>query len=190
MRDDIHKDVPRPREVQSWVKSATRQADRVTGKTLAKLDKAVRKACRELSARFVDTLKQRLVNEKGDLFGLLAGVQSPRELGGTGATLERQVLVECQRRIASGEPPMTALHVAVEDALRDRSHADIRAAEPVLLPEGGRHVIERMRSDVADLDYGQIAADVIGGGRSFQHGRELVSADEDLLGPAVRRKKQ
>lgn len=187
MRDDIHKDVPRPREVRSWVKSATREADRVTGKTVEKLDIAVRKASRELSERFVDELKNRMISGNGDLFGLVGGVQSPRELGGTGSALERQVLSECQRRIATGDSPPEALHGAVEDVLRDRSRADIRAAEPVLLPEGGRRVIDQMKSDVAELDYRRIAAGVIGGERCLPRERAPVSADEDLLGPPARR---
>jgi hypothetical protein len=185
MRDDIHKKVPRPREVQSWVKSATRAADRETGKTMEKLETSVRYAARELGARFVEGLKGRLADGGGDLFGL-SGVQSPRELGGSGSTLERQVLSDCQRRIASGDAAADAIHGAIEDALRDRSCADIRAAEPVLLPEGGRKAIDQMKKDVAGLNYGKLATDVIGGERRVTVGRVPLSADEDLLAPAAR----
>ena len=163
MRDDLHKRVARPKPVRDWVQSAMREADRLTGRSKERLIIAVRKACsRELGQRFVDALKDRLLEGKGDLFGLLGGVQSPLELGGTGTPLERQVLGACQRRLAAGETAAIALGAAIAEVLLDRSFADVRAAEPVLLPEvGGRTVVEQMKADVASADYDSIAAEVI-----------------------------
>ncbi|NJM36317.1 MAG: hypothetical protein HC850_18300 [Rhodomicrobium sp.] len=182
MRDDIHKSVPRPREVQRWVKHATREADRLAGRSRAGLEDAVRLVCnRELSDRFIDSLRDRVLDGTGDLFGVIAGVRNPRELGGTGSHVERQVLSDCQRVVAEGRSGQEALTDALANVLTERSRADVRAAEPVLLPEGGRHVIAQMNEDIRAVDYRAIAAERYGFKEGPDRNNNSISADEDLL---------
>ena len=183
MRDDVHKSVPRPREVRRWVRRALRDADRLHGRSRDALEDAVRHVCsREVSGRFLEGLKGRVLGAEADLFGVIAGVQSPRELGGTGSPLERQVLSDCQRAIATGVVGREALIDALAKSLVERSRADVRAAEPVLLPEGCRHGITQMTADIATLDYRGIAAERLGLAEPAERKTAgKISADEDLL---------
>ncbi|MFZ2719314.1 MAG: hypothetical protein WAZ27_00405 [Minisyncoccia bacterium] len=154
---------------------------------MEKLEKAIRQASREISSGFVEGMKGQLEGSDSDLFGL-AEVRGPREVGGTGSALERQVLSECQWRGAQGQARETALIDAIEDVLRDRAGSDIRAAEPVMIPEGGRYVIERMRTDLETLDFKSIANEVADGGARQLKGEEALSVDDDLLAPSEGRK--
>lgn len=186
MRDDIHKRVPKPAVVQAWVKAARRQAEGVANNSMERLEKSVRQATREISQRFLEGLRRRMVGTDSELFGL-AGVQTPRELGGSGSLLERQLLTECQATDRAGGTTDDQLCGAVANVLRDRALADIRAAEPVLLPVGGRYVIDHMRGDLAALGFEQIAREVLGGGAAQMKGETPISADENLLAPVQRR---
>lgn len=182
MRDDIHKSVRRPREVQRWVKHAVREADRLSGRSREALEDAVRHVSdHEASDRFIERLRDRVLGGSGDLFGLLAGVRSPRELGGSGSPIERQILSDCQRAVAEGRSGEDALVRSLANVLKERSHADVRAAEPVLLPEGGRHVINQMNADIGAVDYEAIAAQRFDFRKEPERGGNNISADEDLL---------
>lgn len=77
---------------------------------------------------------------------------------------------------------------ALADVLRDRAVADVRAAEPVLVPAGGRYVIDHMRGDVNGLGFENIAREVLGGGAAQLKGETPVTADEDLLAAIPARK--
>ena len=189
MRDDIHKRVRRPPAVRRWLKYALRPADRRQGRSQEALEDAVRQVCRrEVSDRFLEGLKERVLGGRADLFGAIASVQSPRELGGSGSPLERQVLSDCQRAISAGVAGREALIVALAKPLVERSRADVRAAEPVLVPEGGRHGITQMNADIAALNYRGIAAERLGLAESAERKTVgIISADEDLLARQPRR---
>ncbi len=186
MRDDIHKRVPRPRKVQRWVQFALREADRLNGRTLGALEDAQREVSRqEISDSFLRGLRRQAESETTDLFGLLGGVQSPRDIGGAGGPVERFILAECQRAVASGRELRDALPDALADALKERARADIRAAEPVLLPTQETEAfkaIEQMKEDVERVNLRAIARERLGLAEREPRAIATVSADEDLLG--------
>lgn len=187
MRDDLHKSVPRRRNVQRWVRYALREADRIVGRSQKALDDVVRSvATQEISTGFRAGLIAHVHPDAPSLFGPLDGVRCPRDIGGTGGPIEQQILTDSQRAIADGTPPMTAVKDAMVNALKDRVHADIRAAEPVLL---GSHdpeapvALAQMRKDADAVDYEAVTTSVIDpdAGRSFARPEEKLSPDEDLL---------
>ncbi len=188
MRDDIHKHVPRPPKVRRWVQRALREADRLADRSVGALEDAVRDACKsEISGGFLRGLQRYMDIDQANLFGVLGGVQSPRELGGNGSPMERTILSDCQRLTASGRSLREAAQDAIADALRERSHADIRAAEPVLLPTRGPEAyraIDQMKADVGKLDYRAIAAERLGLQARQPRSAPALSPDENLLGPS------
>lgn len=192
MRDDIHKRVPRPPKVQRWVRLALREADRLADRSVGALEDAVRDACKsEISGGFLRGLQRYMDIDQTDLFGALGGVQSPRELGGDGSPMERAILSDCQRLTASGRSLQEAAQEALGDALRERSRADIRAAEPVLLPTRdpeAYRAIDQMKADVGKLDYRAIAAERLGLQERQPRSAPALSPDENLLGRAGERR--
>jgi hypothetical protein len=191
MRDDIHKRVPRPPKVQRWVKLALREADRLADRTAGALEDAVHDACKsEISGGLLRGLLRYMNMDQSDLFGALGGVQSPRELGGDGSPMERTILSDCQRLTASGRSLREAAQEAIADALRERSHADIRAAEPVLLPTRdpeAYRAIDQMKADVGEFNYRAIAAERLGLQERQPRSAPALSPDENLLGPSGRK---
>lgn len=190
MRDDIHKRVPRPPKVQRWVQLALREADRLSGRSLEALEDAARHTARtEISGSFLRGLGQLMENNPSDLFGALGGIQSPREIGGRGSDMERRILGDCQRAALSSTPPQDAIVQAIADALRDSSHADIRAAEPVLLPTRdpeARRAIDQMKLDARVLDYHALAEECAGVRTREPRRPASISPEENLLAPQNR----
>ena len=187
MRDDIHKRVPRPPKVRRWVRLTLREADRLAGRTEGALEDAVRDACKsEISGGFLHGLQHYMHMDQRNLFGVLGGVQSPRDLGGDGSPMERAILSDCQLLTTSGRSLREAAQEAIAGALRERSHADIRAAEPVLLPTRdpeAYRAIDQMKADVDKLDYRAIAAERLGLQERQSRSVPTLSPDENLLGP-------
>jgi hypothetical protein len=189
MRDDIHKRVPRPPKVRLWVKRALREADRVCGRTRAALGDVVREALGEISSGFLAGVRRYMTAAQDDLFGALGGVSSPRELGGSGSPMERAILVDCQRAVAGGKTLDEALTGGMAEALKERSLADIRAAEPVLLPTRDPEAIRaiaQMKADVESFDYRAAATEQLGLRERGERSAPALSPDENLLGSAVR----
>lgn len=187
MRDDIHKRVPRPPKVQRWVKYALREPDRLSGRSGLALEAASREVCKEIPGSFLRELRKVIESDKSDLFSALEGISSPRDIGGSGSAIERRILGDCQRAAASGSATNDIILGAVASALKDRSLADIRAAEPVLLPtreHEARNAINQMRVDVGALDYGRIAAEHMGLQERGPRVSTSISPDENLLAPA------
>jgi hypothetical protein len=185
MRDDIHKRVPRPPKLRQWVRRALREADRLAGRTLDALDDALHEACKaEISPGFVRGLQRYMSSEESDLFGVLGGIMSPRELGGEGSPMERSILADCQRAVAAGLNLQDALLEGIADALRERSRADIRAAEPVLLPTRdpeAYRAINQMKADVEHLDFRAVAAKQLGLLDRERRIAPRLSPEENLL---------
>ena len=183
MRDDIHKRVPRPPKVQRWVQCALRGADRISGQTLVALEDAVRDVCRsDISPRFVNELIECMETLRAELFGRLDESASSKELNGRGSPMEQRILSECQRLASSGGNTQLVIHV-IAAALKDRSKADVRAAEPVLLPtreQDAYRAIDQMKADVEKLDYRNIAA-VLGRSNRMRPQVAPVAPDENLL---------
>lgn len=190
MRDDIHKRVPRPRKVQRWVQLALREADRLSGRTVGALEDAVREVARqEISDGFLRGLRRHAESDTTDLFGILGGAQGPRDLGGEGGPMERAILTDCQRTAAAGRDLKEAMIEAVGYALQERSRANIRAAEPVLLPTrepDAFNAIDQMKSDIGRVDYRAIARERLGLAERQPRAESTLSADEDLLGSLVK----
>lgn len=187
MRDDIHKEVPRPRKTQEWVKHALREADQVAGRSLRFLHESLEDACkRELSPGFkagVDSL----LNGLPDLFGKFERIDSPRTIGGDGGPLEDDCLAAAQRAFKNGASLKDALEQGLAKALQNRTEADIRAAEPVLArstdPDAKRG-IEQMKRDAGNADYADAASGVFGDEKLAKKEKvdDRVSPDENLLG--------
>ena len=155
MRDDIHKQVPRPRWVQQWVKRAVNDADRLNGRSLDALNDSIRQTCsHEISAEFRNKFLQELAEPAG-LFGPLGNIRSPRDLGSPGGHLEAEVLSEAKRLLARGHSTDTVGVMALASVLETRVQADIRAASPVLLGTRDRKawlVVNQMQADAGMVD--------------------------------------
>lgn len=187
MRDDIHKRVPRPPKIRRWVQYALREPDRLSGRSGLALEAASREVCKEISRSFLRRLQKIIESDKSDLFNAVGGISSPRDIGGSGSAIERRILGDCQRAATSGSATNDIILGAVANALKDRSFADIRAAEPVLLPtrdQEARNAINQMRVDVGALDYRRIAAEHMGLQQRAPRVSTSISPDEDLLAPA------
>ncbi len=189
MRDDIHKKVPRPPQVQKWVKRSINDADRQNGRSLDALNDAIddmRK--REISSAFLRGMI-REVSATPNLFGPLGHVETARDVGGRGGHLESEIFSETKRMIAGGQKPEAAFQTATADALRGRVLADIRLTEPVLL--GTRDakaavVIAHMKIEAERASYTAFAKRMCGEAAAEMPSRSsgTLTLDDDLLNGA------
>jgi hypothetical protein len=99
--------------------------------------------------------------------------------------MERAIMADCQRAVAFGQELKEASVEAFADALKERARADLRAAEPVLLPTGepdAFKAIDQMRADIERVDYRVVARERLGLVKRQSRLVPTLSADEDLLG--------
>jgi hypothetical protein len=138
---------------------------------------------------FVSGVAKHVLSGQQSLFGNLGCMQTPQELGGNGSFIERQVLSDCQRGLAAGGTPQEVVVEALAHVLKERSHADVRAAEPVLLPEGGQAQsgIAQMKADIGAVDYRSISAERLGLHKRLVPRATSLPPDENLLGKHPRR---
>ncbi|MER8446556.1 hypothetical protein NKH52_25540 [Mesorhizobium sp. M1066] len=188
MRDDIHKEVPRPAKIQKWIKLCLRPADRNTGRTVDALSDALRDAFRqEVTSGFRNGIVAALEGLPS-LFSPLELVDHPKDLGGIGSVMECNILNCIKRRVAEGEDLRNAIWNAGIEMAASRVDSDIRCAEPILLADSksNRHGIAQMQNDAADVDYGSIVGAALGLGQTSGSARSgsRLSPDEDLLGGA------
>lgn len=185
MRDDIHKKVPRPRSVQTWVRLTQNDADRGVGRPFEAFVECQRdSARRELSKTFVQNLVEQCSRAK-TLLGPLGDVISPRDLGGRGGPAEMEVLSEAKRLIANGAGADTP-RLAIQTFLEGRAQADIRATAAVLPPRDRKTpvMLESMHADAARADYRGIAGSVCSGEVYERRGKRAgLDIDADLRTP-------
>jgi hypothetical protein len=101
VRDDIHKKVPRPAAVQTWIRRSINDADRLNDRSLQALNDAIIDTWkREISPSFLRGLQKEITG----LFRTLDNVESPRDVGGRGGHWEYEILSETKRFVAAGQP--------------------------------------------------------------------------------------
>lgn len=185
MRDDLHKKVPRPPKVQTWVKRCLNDADRFSGRSGAALHDAIHDTCnRDISSSFRKNLAEKVSAPTG-LFSPLEGINSPRDLGSPGSHLESEVLCRTKRLLEAGVEAKLAVAKAYESALKVSVDADIRATAPVFAAErlsDATAILKHMRSDAAGVDYPAIVEKLCIPQTAFKpiRPRKTIAADENL----------
>ncbi len=185
MRDDIHKEVPAPTFIQTWIKKAIREADQL--RSIDALAIAVQKIVkRDIAPSLLEDLRDRFIDGAPQLFGPLEGIGNVRSLGGLGSGLENSIVESCKRYLAEGVARADALVRSLGDVLADRVDAHIRAAEPVLLGTGDKrahYIIAHLSNDREQLNFGDIARACLGIQKMPSMEKAKVNLEEDLTAP-------